>query len=43
MPSIDGICLLRVSPRGHLDLSFLHQGVVRVEEMNTVIGLSLGD
>lgn len=39
----DGVCLLRVSPSSHLDLSFLYQGVVGAEGMNTVIGLSLGD
>lgn len=40
---IDGVCLLRVSPLKHVDPSFLYQGVVGVEEINTVIGLSLGD
>lgn len=39
---IDGVCLLRVSPLKHLDPFFLYQGVVGVEEINTIIGLSLG-
>ena len=40
---IDGMCLLRVFPLKHLDPSFLYQGVVGVAEMNTIIGLLLGD